>query len=83
MYIVYICLFKNGVYFFYINLNFCVLFIRYLIDIIFCFFKFFLFGRFVFNLNFCFFNYFLNNISFVEYNVLFLILLFYFVENIS
>lgn len=64
MHIAHICSFKNGVHSSHINLNFCVLSIRYLIDITLCFPKLPPFGRFVLNSNSCFPNYPPNNISF-------------------
>lgn len=74
MHIAHICSFKNGVHSSQLNLNNCVLSIRYLIDITLCSPKLPPFGRFMLNSNSCFPNYPPNNISFVEYNALFLIL---------
>lgn len=83
MHIAHICSFKNGVHSSQLNLNFCVLSIRYLIDITLCSPKHPPFGRFMLNSNSCFPNYPPNNISFVEYNALFLILPSHPAENIS
>lgn len=83
MHIAHICSFKNGVHSSQLNLNNCVLSIRYLIDITLSSPKHPPFGRFMLNSNSCFPNYPPNNISFVEYNALFLILPSHPAENIS
>lgn len=83
MHIAHICSFKNGVHSSQLNLNNCVLSIRYLIDITLSSPKHPPFGRFMLNSNSCFPNYTPNNISFVEYNALFLILPSHPAENIS